>query len=139
MFEGHLGKIGFGAVVVAVVNSDPRAVAVLGLVDGKLHGPQADELTHTVVAVHNRGGSCLAGDADIRARVKDACLQTSHIDGKPDHAVGMNAAKFGLDQAVGNDSGLHGRKVESLQDLYAETVEIGFGYRERTFISVGHL
>ena len=44
-----------------------------------------------------------------------------------------------LHQAIRYDAGIGGRKIESLENLSAESIEIGFGYSNRSVIRFAHL
>ena len=53
---GHGGVITGNAVVAAVAHGHHAHTVFLGLINGHLHGPMADHLTHAVVAVYHGGG-----------------------------------------------------------------------------------
>lgn len=97
----HRGVVARDAVVAGIANDDHAHAVLLRLVDCQLHGLVADDLTHTVVAVHNRGGLGFLDDFKIGYGVLDASLDAVQVNGlEAVDAVGLDAAMIGLEQHV---------------------------------------
>ena len=88
--------------VIAHARADPADAGRLGFLDGEMCGAAHHQMAHGIVAIEQRRRGPVAHHADIRLGVDAAAADAAHIERQPDHAMGIAAAKVGLDHEAGD-------------------------------------
>jgi hypothetical protein len=110
--------------VVCPANANEADACSRGEFDSLFHGTGSDDCAETVVPVHESGGCVCSHHARHRACIYYVFANAFGIDGKANHAVGIDTAQIGEDQAVGYFAGVLAGYIQFFQYRTTELVQI---------------
>ena len=102
----HHGKVGEGAAVCAVANSDRPLTDLRCALQRQPHGSVGGHLSHRVMRVEHRRGGGAMHDLGLRVCDDGARLQLRRVAGEALDTVRMDTAQVGLHQRIGDEIGV---------------------------------
>ena len=111
----HHGIERGGAGMIAHARAHPCDARRFRLLDCCPRGKAHHKMPNAVVAVDERGRRLLLHHADIGTRVDTASLEAAHVDGQPDHAMGIAAAQIGFHHQGGHILGIRSGQADGFE------------------------